>query len=110
MQQESQAQKACTKLWEGLLKRKQFFGYPFYREVEVGDEVWHFHSPDLKMLIQIEEEGHGIQRRSSDWETNVVQGLIVLTFSPRQILDEFETSIDHITEVFYNTYRHQCGN
>jgi very-short-patch-repair endonuclease len=88
-------------LWNKI-RRKQLYGYQFYRQKNIGNYIVDFYCPAAKLVIEVD----GGQHYSADNISKDEQrddylssfGLKILRFSDREVFKNFEGIIEKICQ------------
>jgi len=96
------------RLWSKL-RRKQVLGVQFYRQKPIGDYIADFYAPKANLVVEVDGSQHlepaqidHDRRRTAFLES---QGLRVLRFDNRQILQE----LDSVMESIYRALAKEIG-
>ncbi len=96
------------RLWSKL-RRKQVLGVQFYRQKPIGDYIADFYAPKANLVVEVDGSQHlepaqidRDRRRTAFLES---QGLRVLRFDNRQILQE----LDSVMESIYRALAKEIG-
>lgn len=96
------------RLWSKL-RRKQVLGVQFYRQKPIGDYIADFYAPKANLVVEVDGSQHlepaqidRDRRRTAFLES---QGLRVLRFDNRQILQE----LDSVMEAIYRAMAKEIG-
>ncbi len=96
------------RLWSSL-RRKQVLGVQFYRQKPVGDYIVDFYAPKANLVVEVDGSQHlepaqidHDRRRTAFLES---QGLRVLRFDNRQVLQE----LDSVMEAIYRVMAEETG-
>ncbi len=96
------------RLWSRL-RRKQVLGVQFYRQKPIGDYIADFYAPKANLVVEVDGSQHlepaqidHDRRRTAFLEG---QGLRVLRFDNRQVLQE----LDGVMEAIYRAMAKEIG-
>ena len=96
------------RLWSRL-RRKQVLGVQFYRQKPIGDYIVDFYAPRASLVVEVDGSQHlepaqidHDRRRTAFLES---QGLRVLRFDNRQVLQE----LDGVMEAIYRAVAEAGG-
>jgi very-short-patch-repair endonuclease len=90
---------AEQRLWLRL-RRKQLLGVQFYRQKPIGDYIVDFYAPQAGLVVEVDGSQHleAVQRERDEQRSTFLeeQGLRVLCFDNRQVLQELDRVIEMI--------------
>lgn len=96
------------RLWSRL-RRKQVLGVQFYRQKPVGEYIVDFYAPGAKLVVEVDGSQHleATQINHDRQRTTFLesQGLRVLRFDNRQVLQE----LDGVMEEIYRAVAKEVG-
>ena len=88
-------------LWQ-LLRKRQLFGFKFRRQHQFGDYITDFYCHEARLVIECDgsvhdpnEQWHHDQNRDAYM---IAQGLRVLRFTNKQIINHTETVLEEISK------------
>jgi len=95
-------------LWSRL-RRKQVLDVQFYRQKPIGDYVIDFYAPKAKLVVEVDGSQH-LEPAQMDYDRRRTtflesQGLRVLRFDNRQVLQE----LDGVMEAIYRAVAQEVG-
>jgi very-short-patch-repair endonuclease len=88
-------------LWQRI-RKKQLFGYQFYRQKNIGNYIVDFYCPAANLIIELDGGQHysvnGIEMdiHRDNYLSNL--GLIILRFSDREVFKNTEGVIEKICQ------------
>jgi very-short-patch-repair endonuclease len=90
-------------LWSRI-RRKQLYGFQFYRQKNIGSYIVDFYCPAAKLVIELDGGQHYSEdvmkedKKRDDYLSSL--GLQVLRFSDREVFKNTEGVIDKICQCF----------
>ncbi len=90
---------AEKRLWKHL-RRKQMYGYSFYRQRPIDQYIVDFYCPDLMLAIEVDGRSHD-GRLEQDLERQrrlEALGICVLRFSDQQVMRDLENVLRALGE------------
>jgi len=89
--------KAEVKIWNELLRKKQFYGYRFLRQRPIGNYIVDFFCPELNLIIEVDGFSHDYD---DVYENDKIRqkeleslGFKFLRFTDNDVLNDFENVI-----------------
>jgi very-short-patch-repair endonuclease len=86
-------------LWKKI-RRKQLYGYQFYRQKNIGNYIVDFYCPASKLIIELDGGQHysdsGLKSDKQRDDYLATLGFIILRFSDREVFKNTEGVIEEI--------------
>ncbi len=84
--------KAENKIWNDILRRKQFENYKFIRQKPIDNFIVDFYCSKLKLVIEIDGDSHSERQEYDDIRTEILQkyGLNVVRYTNDDVLNNIE--------------------
>ena len=92
----------CERLLWSRLRRKQLHGVQFYRQKPIGSYIVDFYAPAVRLVVEVDgsqHQGHiHTQNDAHRDESLKSQGLRVLRFTNRQVVDDLDSVVWFVEE------------
>lgn len=86
-------------LWYRL-RRKQLLGIQFYRQKPIGNYIVDFYAPKARLVVEVDGSQHleFVHQRKDEMRDEFLenQGLYVLRFDNRQVMNELDQVVEKI--------------
>ncbi|QOX80609.1 endonuclease domain-containing protein [Trichlorobacter lovleyi] len=89
---------AEQKMWQELLRNKQFFNYKFTRQKPIGGYIVDFYCSDLQLVIEIDGDSHAEAVEYDAERTRILEayGLTVVRYTNHEIMHNLEGVYDDL--------------
>ncbi|WP_153304630.1 endonuclease domain-containing protein [Trichlorobacter lovleyi] len=89
---------AEQKMWQELLRNKQFFNYKFTRQKPIGGYIVDFYCSDLQLVIEIDGDSHAEAVEYDAERTRKLEayGLTVVRYTNHEIMHNLEGVYDDL--------------
>jgi len=91
---------AEARIWNEVLRNKQFAQYKFVRQKPIGSFIADFYCSRLQLVIEIDGESHAQQIEYDHLRTQYLAslGLRVVRFSNRDVMENLEGVFQHLQQ------------
>jgi very-short-patch-repair endonuclease len=93
--------KAETKIWQEVLRMRQFAKYKFLRQKPIGGYIVDFYCSELRLVIEIDGDSHAEAVEYDEERTNLLNslGLHVIRYSNDDVLRNIEGVYDDLARI-----------
>jgi very-short-patch-repair endonuclease len=91
---------AETKIWNEVLRMRQFAGYKFLRQKPLAGYIVDFYCSELRLVVEIDGDSHAESVEYDAERTRVLQsfGLTVVRFTNAEVFQNIEGVYDNLIE------------